>query len=424
MKSLIVLIAALLVGVTLMLAVMEDTGYVLITLGDKSIEMTVRVLVVLVAVLFFLLYVGIRALVRMWTAPRQMKGWNKTRLNTKAHKLQTQGMMGLIEGNWDTAERKLLRHLGHSDTPALNYLGAAQAAQGRGDVERRDYYLAKAHQADPKSAIAIGLTQATLQYRSGQREQALATLKRLRSQAPRNQKVLGLSVKIMQELEDWGGLMEVLPAARKAGAIPAEQGNELERQASSKLLTHTADESTVVKTWQALPRDTRKDPQLVAAYAERLIDGNKMEQAEELLRKHIRREWSPELVRLYGRVRTESPAQQLKIAEDWAKDHQGSPELMLTLAQLSLYNELWGKARAYLEACISAGGSVEAYRELGHLLEQLDEHDAALGYYREGLDQAVPRTVQPTALPSTQTSSAASTTNPPAGDEDKTSVPG
>ena len=55
---------------------------------------------------------------------------------------------------------------------------------------------------------------------------------------------------------------------------------------------------------------------------------------------------------------------------------------MLSLAQISLNNELWGKARSYLEACIECGGTVEAYRELGHLLEQLDEKDTALDLYQ------------------------------------------
>jgi len=40
-----------------------------------------------------------------------------------------------------------------------------------------------------------------------------------------------------------------------------------------------------------------------------------------------------------------------------------------------------------LEACIANGGSAEAYRELGHLLEQLDDTDSAMNAYRNGLDQ-------------------------------------
>ena len=93
----------------------------------------------------------------------------------------------------------------------------------------------------------------------------------------------------------------------------------------------------------------------------------------------------------------DNPAAQLKHAEKWYADHKESPELMLRLAQISLNNELWGKARQYLEACIECGGTVEAYRELGHLLEQLDEKEQALDLYRRGIEQATPREVTPVA---------------------------
>ena len=411
MNTLLITLIALALAIAFALLVMQDPGYVLITLKPWSIELSLTLFLVILAVVFVVLYLSLRALVRMWNAPGNLQQWRARNLKTKAHKLQTRGIMGLIEGNWDKAERQLLSHLTHSDTPALNFLGAAQAAQGRGDLAMRDRYLAQAYEADPSQAAAIGLTQATLQYRSGQHEQALATLKRLRQRVPKNPKVLGLAVKVMAELQDWQGLLEILPDARKHNGVPAAQADELQAAAGRQLLTHTPQSDQLESVWQAMPRGTRNEPELVAAFAKRQIELGNMSQAEEVLRKAIRREWRPELVRLYGLVKLTEPARQLKVAEKWAQDHPDSPELMLTLAQLSINNELWGKARAYLEACIGGGGSVEAYRELGHLLEQLDERDAALDYYRDGLDQALPRDNQPILLSTDQEQAAATDTD-------------
>jgi hypothetical protein len=47
--------------------------------------------------------------------------------------------------------------------------------------------------------------------------------------------------------------------------------------------------------------------------------------------------------------------------------------------------QLWGKARAYLEAAVARGGPVDAYRELARLLEHMDDEDAALQLYRKAL---------------------------------------
>ena len=48
------------------------------------------------------------------------------------------------------------------------------------------------------------------------------------------------------------------------------------------------------------------------------------------------------------------------------------PVLLLAASRLCMQNQLWGKARGYLEACIGRNGPPQAYRELGQLLEDCD----------------------------------------------------
>ena len=59
---------------------------------------------------------------------------------------------------------------------------------------------------------------------------------------------------------------------------------------------------------------------------------------------------------------------------------------MLTLGKISSRNQLWGKARSYLESSIEQRATAEAYRLLGALLERLGEADEASDCYRRGLD--------------------------------------
>jgi len=146
--------------------------------------------------------------------------------------------------------------------------------------------------------------------------------------------------------------------------------------------------------WKKLPRSEQSNVDLFAAYAERQILSGQTDQAESLLRKAINRNWEPAWVRLYGRVVSSDLSAQLNTAERWASQHPDEPELMLALARISLNHELWGKARSYFEACIGAGGSAEAYQELGRLLEQLEDKDKALACYRDGLKKAVPGAVR------------------------------
>lgn len=50
-----------------------------------------------------------------------------------------------------------------------------------------------------------------------------------------------------------------------------------------------------------------------------------------------------------------------------------------------MYNDLWGKARAYLEASIGNKELPETYKELGLLMEYLNEPKLAAEYFKKGL---------------------------------------
>ena len=109
------------------------------------------------------------------------------------------------------------------------------------------------------------------------------------------------------------------------------------------------------------------------------------DRAEKELFSALKSNWQAPLVRLYGLVETTDTTKQLKKAENWLKNRGEDPDLLLAAARLCLRNELWGKARSYLETVISLRPSPEAYREYGALMTQLGEADAAAEAYRDGL---------------------------------------
>ncbi len=387
MTALLLVLVTLALAVTAALFFMDDPGYVLITLKPWSVEVSLALFVVLLAVCFLVLYFAIRTLVRIWTSPRNLRQARQRRREGKAHQLRARGMLELIEGDWSRAEKHLLSYLPYADNQVLNFIGAAHAAHSQGNFEARDGYLEKAREAAPDRGLEIGVTQALLQYRAGEYEPALKTLEPLRRNNPKNAKILGLTVKTCEELRDWPKLMEFLPAARKHNALPEEELDRLQKLAAVNVLQHAGPER-LEQAWKKLPKSEQSDSDLLAAYAERQIQMGRMDEAETLLRKAVNRSWEPEWVRLYGRVVSSDLSSQLKTAEQWAAQHPDDPELMLALARICLNHELWGKARSYLEACIGAGGTVEAYEELGRLLEQLDDPEKALAYYRDGLKKA------------------------------------
>jgi HemY protein len=280
-------------------------------------------------------------------------------------------------------------HVQRSDTPLLNYLAAAKAAQQQGAHERRNRYLKLAHQSTPSADVAVGLTQAELQLSHEQLEQALATLQHLQGIAPHHVYVLKLLKDLYLRLEDWTELQRLLPELGKRKVIEAEDLRALEVLVYRKILERAEldpEPERLLLIWGGIPKKIRKEGELIADYAQRLMERDRGEVAEPLLRESLQQQWDDRLAEIYGRVEGEDGAKQLAVAESWLKKRPENPVLLLALGRLSLRSQLWGKARSYLEASIGAIPSAEAYRELAQLLERMGEKEAAMEYYRAGLE--------------------------------------
>jgi HemY protein len=388
MRLLFTALLAMAVAVGLALLIQEDSGYVLIGYKVWTLETSLAWFLLLGALLFGLLYFGLRLMANILATPQRIRSWKNRRGTRRARRALNQGLVELSEGQWKGAEKHLLRYADQSESPLLNYLAAARSAQQQGAHERRDHYLQLAHESMPSADVAVGLTQAELQLAHEQLEQALATLMHLRSIAPRHAHVLNLLKTLYKRLEDWQQLRDLIPELRKQKAIDEAEQLQLEVIVYTGLLNQAARDTDNVKlgqVWNQVPRNLRGNEALIATYAQHLMTRDQNSQAETLIRETLRHQWNEELIELYGRIKTPEPNKQLSTAEEWLKKNPRNPVLLLALGRLSQRCKLWGKARSYLEAAIGVEGTPATYRELGALLEQMGEADKALACYRSGL---------------------------------------
>lgn len=361
-----------------------DRGYVAIMFRGYLVEMSVPALLGIIAALILAVWL-IRRVIQ---APRLIgEAAGRYRSGRAGMKL-TRGMIEVAEGNFARGEKLLARAASTSDTPLFNYLQAARAAHLQGKDDRRDEWLKLAYEQTPEAANAVLLTQAEFQLDREQYEQALATLRRIEENSKDHSHALALLGRLYFKLEDWAALAQVLPRLEKQGRVKQETLDEWAVRVRTENFAHAADGEAVANEWRSLPKRLRDDVTVLEAYYEALMRAGLHDKAEKDLSAALKADWRAPLVRLYGRVEGPDASKQLKRAEIWLAKRGEDADLLLAAARLCQRNELWGKARSYLETVIALRPTTEAYHEYGRLLTQLGETDAAADAYRDGLGMA------------------------------------
>jgi HemY protein len=387
MKFIFIAILALIIASGLAYQVHLEPGYALLSYGNISVETSLAVFLFITSVAFIVFYFTLRTILTIKGAPKALRKWNTNRKLKKSRKALNKGLIDSAEGNWQQSEKSLIKHAKNSDTPLLNYLSAAHAAQSQHAYDRRDDYLFKAGEALPEQMHAIHLTRAKLQLSAGQVEQALATLQQLKEASPKHPVVLTLLMKAYLQLADWNNLQALLPSIKSNSKIAQEEWRSIEHETILNLLksARNTNQNDLDTLWKTLDKKQTSNHEFLAAYASHLMTKGESHAAEGLLLKGLKSQQSNSLLALYSRLNIPSD-KKIKQLEQWLKIQSTSPELLNSVAQLCLDQKLWGKAKTYLDKSLAIQPSSLAYMLLGNALENLDDaNGAANECYKAGL---------------------------------------
>lgn len=380
------IVGALLAGALAAQVLLPDNGYVLISFRGYLVEMSVPVLGFCVVAA----YAAVRLIIGLWRAPRRLgEGWARARAR-QAGLQATRGYIALAEGRLAEGERLLTKDARRSESPLLNYLAAARAAQMQGDRQRRDTWLQMASAQEPAATDAVLLTQAELQIEDGEYAPALASLDRVRQRHPNHGQALKLLGELHYLRQDWQPLAELLPTLRRRGNVPADLLERWTVDTYSHILAALPEAGEAAdRAWEGVPRDLRRHPRLAAIRARAQVAQGDVATAEEELRQAIPTDWDPALIDLYGQLDLADPAQQLKRIEGWLRERPEDPHLLLAAGRTCIRHQLWGKARSYLETSLAILPSADACQTLGQLLTRIGETQAATRAFERGLALSV-----------------------------------
>jgi HemY protein len=384
MRSLVWLLALFAAAVAVTLLSHND-GYVLFVHPPYRVEMSLTMFVFTLIALFFVAHLLLRFIASAIQLPRYVRAFRAERAQSKGRLAMQEALVAFFEGRYAAAEKAAVKAMELGENSGLNSIIAARAANELREFERRDAYLSEAQGKTVGEQTMRLMAKAEFQLDQKQPQSALSSLKELSDSGIRKHiGALNLELKAQQQSRNWDAVLDVANQLEKRNAITSTFSTQMRQQAWLEKVKACAQDGAMLRdVLKEMPAEFKQRNKVAVEAAKAFKQLGECAVARTLLTDSLNKEWSSELVAMYGDCLEGSVVAQIDQAERWLKTHHDDAGLLLALGKLCLHQELWGKAQSYLDASLSVRPSREAYNTLAKLAEKLHQPDRAFLHYQQ-----------------------------------------
>ena len=392
-RLLVTLVMALLLGAASIWVMQSDSGYILLSFNNTTVEMTVWVGILLYLtatglgawlLLLFKWLGNVGGLRRWWTLRRSQQHGSKT----------AQGLILFSDHDWKQASTMLLSGADGSSMPDVNLLFAARAAAENNQIDQARMLLEQLKVSHPKAKLLADKTLAEMLILEEQLDEAIQLLQPIAASKPGDRGVLRLLSDTYYLMGDWSSLQKLLHDLNYYKAINPSDMKALEQDVYANLLsdfipnpefTLQEQKDQAGDLWELIPRRLHNDAELICGYFDALQQVNDTDRVQLLLVKTINKRWHPELVERFGQLETSAPEKQLLAAEKWLSDHPEDAVLLVALGRICCQLRFWGKARDYFSVALRLQPSADIYLRLADVHAAMGDQIESHNMYKQGL---------------------------------------
>lgn len=383
MRSLLWLIVLFIVAVVIVLTGTHYNGNVFIVVEQTQIRINLHLFVGLVILLVVLLYVLLRIVMGLVHLPGQ---WTRWRVNHQRHQVETalnHAGLAFFEGRFQFAEREAERVLGNKqghNSRALALMIAAHSADQIDELAKRDRYLNEIAQLPEKQQLSRYLLLARSALAKHDNVSAKNALEAASKISPNLTQVAKLRLRYEWENGNPQGVLQQVDKLSRADALSESELQSYRHWAYQQLLTRAHDPSELKMSLKAIPADEREGD-LCVDIVKKYLQLGMYAQALKYVKKYYPVSFNPDLLPLFSEANQYSSVKDqqksIEIAEKWLQQRPQDPALQMLLGQLSYDQQLWGKAKSYLEASLQISNNNVARLLLAKVLEHSGQTAAA-----------------------------------------------
>ena len=376
------LVLALLAAALAILAQFND-GNVVLLLPPTRIDLSLN---------FFLLLAGVVLVIVWWIArvvqqaadfPERVRLYRQRRDEVGSQRALREALRALLEGRFARAERAARAAQAAPENAGLASLIGARAAHRMQQTDRRDEWLAQAQQ-DKSLDTARLVSSAEMWAEGRENARALEALDTLHATGSRHIHAARVALNANLQSGRWAEVLRGVRALEKRNALHPVLAERYKLLAwRETLLERRHDPAALESAWNRIPGADRERPELALEGARLLNLAGRGRSAALAIEGALSKHWDERLLDEYARAQVFPARERIERAEGWLKAHPNDAPLLRCLGLLCLREQLWGKARSYLDESLRLQSHPATVLALARLAETLGDEAEAARHFRE-----------------------------------------
>jgi len=284
MIKMILWVVLFLLIVALVPFVIGEKGYILIAMGDITIESTVVTATILLALLFVVLIMLLK--LTRGSLHLGFGAWNKIAFagRRRGQRNLHQGIAAFLLGDFQQAEHLLVKSAEPSRQPFLAYLTAAKAAHLQSKSANTDHYLQLADSQSlslKDASLESILVQLNVLLARQEFNKARTIIDEHHKHIGHDARLLGLEIDLCIEESRYEAAIDRLKQASKNKELSSRLPAWYQRIYQGYFAQ--LDDESLQQSWQKLAKKTKQVPEVLLAYCNELAKRNIVEPIQKLL---------------------------------------------------------------------------------------------------------------------------------------------
>lgn len=382
MKSAWLLVLLLIAGLLLGPLWSGNTGYVLISIGQWTIE-TSLVAGLLIAVIVILVVRTLwRLLVNLVQRTKWGIRWFGERRSQKAAKAYTEGAQALVNGDPRSASKAFNRswQLQRSNDTALM---ACYAALQINDVAQARAWLGH---VTTRAQLHLAETLMTLNSEPEQAHRIVDELPALLNKHPHHPALLRTALSTYVRMQRWQAVIDLLPAMQKLNLLSDTEWLDATENAYRERFLEQGrmGAKALQEYWQKLSREQRRTAPIRRAYLHALIQFNQMAAADKVAARGLKR-GELKLAQLLDQQLIVAGTELRDYVQDALKRQPDDAMLLQALGQMAVAAKDWSLAQRALRRAAELAPSKRVWLDLATVYENQGDSQGAVDAYKKAL---------------------------------------